>query len=58
MSQAQELDSSSHSNEHAQVLTREHAESLDKLDPLQHLRAQYFIPSKENLRSKTLSASG
>lgn len=34
---------------------KEYAESLDAQDPLHHLREQFIIPSKEDLRRKTLT---
>ena len=36
---------------------KEYAESLDAQDPLHRFREQFIIPSKEDLRRKTLAES-
>ena len=36
-------------------LNRQHAVQLDAEDPLRHLRAEFIIPTKTDLKSKTLS---
>ena len=41
----------------ARELGREHASRLDSQDELQHLRAEFIIPSKKDIRSKTLSSA-
>jgi hypothetical protein len=38
-------------------LTRKNAEEFDANDPLAHLRKDFIIPSKADLKSKTLSKS-
>jgi hypothetical protein len=40
--------------EDAHVYTREYAASLDSQDPLQHIRKEFLIPSKADLKSTTL----
>ena len=40
------------------ALTREHAVDLDKKDPLRHLRSEFFIPTKADLKRKTLVKYG
>ncbi|KAH0542189.1 hypothetical protein FGG08_003410 [Glutinoglossum americanum] len=35
-------------------LSREYAQKLDREDPLGHLKGEFFIPSKADLKSKTL----
>jgi hypothetical protein len=35
--------------------TYEYAQTLDKGDPLGHLRAEFIIPTKSDLKSKTLA---
>jgi kynureninase len=37
---------------------KEYAQSLDKQDPLRHLRDEFIIPSKADLKRKTLKPSG
>lgn len=39
------------------LLSKEHAEELDKKDPLRHLRAEFIFPSKADLKSKTLNTA-
>lgn len=34
--------------------SRTHAEALDEHDPLRHLRHEFIIPTKEDLKSKKL----
>ena len=36
--------------------TREYAEALDSQDPLRHFRDEFIIPSKKDLKRKTLAA--
>ena len=36
---------------------REHAEALDKEDPLRHMRAEFIIPTKGDLKRTTLAKS-
>lgn len=38
--------------------TLDYAKSLDEQDPLRHLRSQFIIPSKADLKSNTLSPPG
>ena len=38
-------------------LDREYAEDLDKKDSLRHLRAEFIIPTKGDLKNKTLRKS-
>ena len=38
-------------------LSREEAEHLDAEDPLGHLRKEFIIPSRADLKSETLSPS-
>ena len=38
-------------------LTRKAAERLDDDDPLGHLRKEFIIPTKADLKSKTLTRS-
>jgi kynureninase len=40
------------------VDSREYAVSLDAQDPLRHLRDEFLIPSKEQLKSKSLPEAG
>jgi kynureninase len=40
------------------VDSREYAVSLDAQDPLRHLRREFLIPSKEQLKSKSLPEAG
>lgn len=35
--------------------SRAHAESLDEQDPLKHLRREFIIPTKHDLKSRTLA---
>lgn len=42
----------------AEADTLEYAQSQDKKDPLRHLRAEYIIPSKANLRARKLARPG
>ncbi|PYH47565.1 kynureninase [Aspergillus saccharolyticus JOP 1030-1] len=37
-------------------LTRDYAQSLDAQDPLRHFRQEFLIPSKKDLKRKTLAA--
>jgi kynureninase len=37
---------------------KEYAQSLDAQDPLQRFREQFIIPSKDDLRRKTLADCG
>lgn len=39
------------------AFTREYAESLDAQDPLRHFRDEFIIPSKKDLKRKTLNAN-
>ena len=36
------------------ISTREYAEHLDEQDPLKHFRNEFLVPSKADLKSKTL----
>lgn len=38
--------------------SKAHAESLDAEDPLRRFRAEFLIPSKSDLKRKTLAATG
>lgn len=38
--------------------TREYAAFLDSQDPLKHIRKEFLIPSKADLKSKTLVTQG
>lgn len=38
--------------------TKEEALEQDASDPLHHLRSEFIIPSKDDLKSKTLSRKG
>ena len=40
------------------VDSREYAVSLDAQDPLRHLRREFLIPSKEQLKSESLPEAG
>jgi hypothetical protein len=40
------------------VDSREYAVSLDAQDPLRHLRKEFLIPSKEQLKSESLPEAG
>lgn len=40
------------------IYTREYAESLDKQDPLKEFRKEFIIPTKADLKRKTLAKSG
>ena len=40
-----------------EALTRKYAETLDANDPLKHLRKEFIVPTKANLKSKTLAKS-
>jgi kynureninase len=42
----------------AHVYTREYAASLDSQDPLHHIRNEFLIPSKADLKSTTLVTQG
>jgi kynureninase len=42
----------------AHVYTREYAASLDSQDPLHHIRKEFLIPSKADLKSTTLVTQG
>jgi hypothetical protein len=44
--------------ENAHVYTREYAASLDSQDPLHHIRKEFLIPSKADLKSTTLVTQG
>jgi kynureninase len=44
--------------EDTHVYTREYAASLDSHDPLHHIRKEFLIPSKADLRSTTLVTQG
>jgi kynureninase len=39
------------------AFTREYADSLDAQDPLRHLRDEFIIPSKKDLKRKTLDVN-
>jgi kynureninase len=45
-------------SEDRQVLTKEYAASLDTQDPIKHIRDEFLIPSKANLRNTTLKQTG
>lgn len=38
--------------------TREYAKALDEQDPLNRVRDEFYIPTKADLRRKTLSSDG
>lgn len=38
--------------------SRAHAESLDEQDSLKHLRREFIIPTKNDLKSRTLAKYG
>ena len=40
------------------INTREYAEIQDEQDPLKHLRAEFILPTKADLKRKTLAKSG
>jgi kynureninase len=40
------------------VYSREYAVSLDAQDPLRHMSKEFFIPSKAELKSKSLPEAG
>jgi kynureninase len=40
------------------MLSGEHAVSLDAQDPLRHLREEFLIPSKAQLKAKSLPEAG
>ena len=40
------------------VYSKDYAVSLDAQDSLSHLRNEFLIPTKADLKSKTLSAAG
>ncbi len=40
------------------INTREYAEGLDNQDSLKHLRDEFIIPTKADLKNKTLAKSG
>lgn len=40
-----------------EIFQRAHAESLDKGDPLQHLRREFLVPTKADLKRETLARS-
>ncbi|MCJ1463697.1 Kynureninase (L-kynurenine hydrolase) [Pseudocyphellaria aurata] len=42
---------------HGQDYSRAHAESLDEQDSLKHLRREFIIPTKQDLKSRTLAKS-
>jgi len=44
--------------EDAHVYTREYAASLDRQDPLHHIRKEFLIPSKAHLKSTALVTQG
>lgn len=44
--------------EDVHVYTREYAASLDSQDPLHHIRKEFLIPSKADLKSTTLVTQG
>jgi kynureninase len=46
----------SHSD--SSINTRDYAERLDQQDPLKHLRDEFIIPTKADLKRKTLTRSG
>ena len=46
------------SKDNAGSFTRAFAEDLDQNDPLRHLRKEFVIPSKADLKRKTLSKPG
>lgn len=50
-----DLDDGSH-REH--VHSREYAVSLDAQDPLRHMRREFFIPSKAELKYESLLEAG
>ena len=41
-----------------EINSSEYAERLDEQDPLKHLRNEFIIPTKTDLKSKTLVKSG
>jgi kynureninase len=45
-------------NDTSHVYRREYAVSLDAQDPLRNLRDEFLIPSKAQLKAKTLSEVG
>ena len=47
-------------NSHSEVdiNTREYAEIQDEQDPLKHLRTEFILPTKADLKRKTLAKSG
>lgn len=47
-----------HGREDAHVYNRKYAASLDSQDPLQHVRKEFLIPSKADLKSTTLVTQG
>jgi kynureninase len=44
--------------QHLHVQSREYAVSLDAQDPLRHLRPKFLIPSKAQLKAKSLPEAG
>jgi kynureninase len=40
-----------------EALSREYAKKLDENDRLKHFREEFIIPSKADLKSKTIAAS-
>lgn len=45
-------------SENCKEHTKEEALALDASDTLQHLRSEFIIPTKDDLRTKTLSTAG
>jgi kynureninase len=49
---------SSPDGENLHVYSRENAVSLDAQDPLRHIRQEFLIPSKGQLKAESLSEAG
>lgn len=43
-----------HEHQDVSISSREYAVSLDAQDPLSHLRSQFLIPSKAQLKAESL----
>ena len=46
-----------HLKEDSKALRREHAEALDKEDPLNYIRSEFIVPTKADLKRRTLAKS-